>query len=62
MVTLKIDIEKCIGCGLCESVCPAAFELKGNGKAHVKDAAACKNCDCNSAAENCPAQAIKYSE
>lgn len=27
--------ENCIGCGLCESVCPEVFKLKGDELAHV---------------------------
>ena len=62
MVSLKINQEKCIGCGLCESTCPGAFEIKDDGKAHVKDAESCKDCDCKSAADNCPASAIEFNE
>jgi ferredoxin len=62
MPTVKVDKEKCIGCGLCESMCPAVFELKDDGKSYVKDAAACADCDCKGAADNCPAEAITYKE
>lgn len=62
MPTVRVYQEKCIGCGLCESICPAVFELRDDGKAHVKNAAACADCDCKSAADNCPAQAITYKE
>jgi len=31
---VKINKEKCIGCGACVAVCPEGFELK-NGKAQV---------------------------
>lgn len=62
MPTLKFDQEKCIGCGLCESICPSVFELRDDGKAHVKNASACKDCDCQSAADNCPVQAITYKD
>lgn len=62
MPSVKVDSEKCIGCGLCESTCPAVFELGDDGKSHVKDAEACEDCDCKGAADNCPTQAIKYTE
>ena len=32
---IKVDEEKCIGCGACVSVCPKTFELK-EGIAIVK--------------------------
>jgi ferredoxin len=60
MTTLKVDQEKCIGCGFCVSVCPDAFELKDDGKSHVKDVKACAKCDCKSAADGCPVQAISF--
>ncbi len=60
MPTIKIDAEKCIGCGLCVSMCEGAFELKDDGKAHVKTPSDCSSCDCKSVAENCPVDAIKY--
>ena len=33
---VKIDKEKCIGCGSCEAVCSKVFELKDDMKAYVK--------------------------
>jgi len=64
MSTVKIDQEKCIGCGLCEGMCADVFELKDDGKAHVKNPAGCDSggCDCKSVAESCPAGAITYSQ
>lgn len=53
----KVDMEKCIGCGACVSVCPQdVFEMK-DGKSHV---AKPENCvECNACVENCPVSAIK---
>ena len=53
-MTIKIDKEKCIGCGSCEAVCPEGFNLE-DGKASVKNQKA--KC-AKEAADACPAQAI----
>jgi len=57
---LEVDKNKCLGCGLCVSICPAVFELK-NGKSQVKEKTDLeKHKDCiKEAAENCPVDAIK---
>ncbi len=36
MSKIIIEIEKCIGCGSCQIVCPKYFELADDGKAHIK--------------------------
>lgn len=52
---VKIDKEKCIGCGACVSLCEEVFEMK-DGKAHVK---AQKNIPCvKEAIDACPVDAI----
>jgi len=51
---IKIDKEKCIGCGACESLCPDGFKVE-DGKAKVKN----PNAKCiKEAAESCPVQAV----
>ncbi len=34
---VKLDLEKCIGCGTCDSVCPDVFTMGDDMKAHLKD-------------------------
>ncbi len=58
MVKPKVDFDKCIGCGLCVSICPKVFEMKDDMKAHVIDPKGCDSCDCKEAAESCPTDAI----
>jgi NAD-dependent dihydropyrimidine dehydrogenase PreA subunit len=54
--TLFVDAEKCVGCGLCTTVCPhAVIELR-DGKAQVVDRDACM--ECGACARNCPVEAI----
>jgi len=45
-------------------MCADVFELKDDGKAHVKNPSDCvsEGCDCESIAESCPADAITYQE
>jgi len=59
MPKVTIDEDTCIGCGICVEKCPAVFELVGD-KARVKNENACKECDCQDAADSCPVAAIKY--
>jgi ferredoxin len=55
---VKVDKNKCIGCGACSATCPEVFEMGNDGKAQVK-ANAKKDAKCiKEAAENCPAEAI----
>ncbi|MAG79235.1 ferredoxin [Candidatus Pacearchaeota archaeon] len=55
-MTIKINKEKCIGCGLCSSVCEEVFEMKDDMKAHVKSQ---KNIPCTKEAiTSCPTEAI----
>jgi ferredoxin len=33
---VKVDKNKCIGCGACAAICPNVFELGSDGKSSVK--------------------------
>ncbi len=50
---VKIDKEKCIGCGSCCAICPEGFTLK-NGKAVFKKDVPCVD----DAIDSCPVSAI----
>jgi len=55
---VKIDKNKCIGCGACAATCPEVFEMSDDGKAKVK-ANAKKDAKCiKEAIQNCPVDAI----
>jgi ferredoxin len=56
MVKIRVDKEKCIGCGLCASLCAEVFTMGSDGKASVK---AQKDIACvKEALESCPVNAI----
>ncbi len=61
MKKLKIDKDKCIGCGGCEFNCPEVFEINiSSGKAEVKaDADLEENKEAiERAMKECPTEAI----
>ena len=63
MVSVKVDEEKCIGCGGCEATCPKTFEMKdgANGmKAVVKAQPQEITCE-KEAVDICPVDAISVS-
>jgi ferredoxin len=54
---IKIDREKCLGCGLCEGICGGIFQIGDDGKAYVKNPYLIIYC-VKKAVEECPADAI----
>ncbi len=60
-MSVRIEEDLCIGCGVCVSTCPDVFELNDEGKAIVisEDYSAC---DVEDVAESCPVDAIIVEE
>jgi NAD-dependent dihydropyrimidine dehydrogenase PreA subunit len=56
VTTLKLDEERCIGCGMCEVVCPHGVFAVADRKATVVDQDGCM--ECGACALNCPVEAI----
>jgi len=57
-MTVKVDQEACIGCGVCSDICPQVFEMKDD-KADVLKGANCDDAGCcQEAADSCPTSAI----
>jgi ferredoxin len=54
--TLRLDGEKCVGCGMCLLVCPHAVLSLTNGKVDVIKRDACM--ECGACAQNCPVNAL----
>lgn len=53
---VKIDKSKCMGCGLCTSICGEVFEIGEDNKAKVKKV---KDIPCvKEAINSCPVEAI----
>lgn len=56
VVTLKLNADKCKGCGKCMEVCPhSVFEMKDK-KSQIIDKDRCM--ECGACAKNCPFNAI----
>ena len=59
-MVFKIKEERCIGCRICQSICPKCFSIE-NGLAKVLDCDP-EDCDSKQVSESCPCQAIIVDE
>ena len=59
MAVPVVDMDLCIGCGSCSEICPEVFEMRDE-KSWVIAPNKCDSCDCQSAADTCPVEAIKF--
>ena len=57
VVTLQLDHDKCVGCGMCLIVCPHAVFSMNKGKARVENRDACM--ECGACAQNCPTEVVR---
>jgi len=58
---IKVDKNKCIGCGTCIAIAPKSFKLDEGGKADPIDPPGDNEETIKEAAESCPVQAIEVS-
>jgi ferredoxin len=58
MAKVTVDVSTCVGCGLCEQLCPEVFALGSDGIAKVKSSE-CSQHNLSDIAQQCPVEAIK---
>jgi ferredoxin len=56
VTTLRLDREKCSGCGMCLVVCPHPVLGMNDGRAWIQNRDACM--ECGACARNCPTEAV----
>jgi NAD-dependent dihydropyrimidine dehydrogenase PreA subunit len=55
--TLQLDTDRCVGCRMCQTVCPQRVWEIHDGKAVITDLDACM--ECSACAMNCAEGAIR---
>ena len=58
MAKVTVNTAECVGCGLCEQLCPEVFKVGEEGVAQVK-ASECSQHNLSEIAEQCPVNVIK---
>ncbi len=63
-VRVSVDPEKCMGCGVCESICPEVFQMGDDNIAKVLQDPVPEALEdsAREAAESCPEEAIQVEE
>ena len=56
VTTLRLNEKECVGCGICEIVCPHSVFFVNDKKARIQDLDGCM--ECGACAKNCPTDAI----
>jgi NAD-dependent dihydropyrimidine dehydrogenase PreA subunit len=56
VVTLELDPDKCVGCGMCLLVCPHEVFWVSDGKAQIRNRDNCM--ECGACMKNCPVEAL----
>lgn len=60
MKKLKIDQDKCIGCGTCVALAPKSFKLTDEGKSEPIEPLGDDEATVKEAVESCPVEAIAW--
>lgn len=59
---IKVDKDKCIGCGTCVAIAPKTFKLEADGKAEVIEPPGDDKVTIKEAVDSCPVDAIELAD